>query len=60
MLGVQKTQNNFSCMLIDQENKQNSDLVKGYGGAIGLTEYPVAFKKIDVSRSKAGKTTNRI
>ena len=32
-------------MLIDQAHEQNNDLVKGSGGAVGLTENPSAFKK---------------
>ena len=32
-------------MPIDQAHEQNNDLVKGSGGAVGLTENPSAFKK---------------
>ena len=42
---LRKTQNNFSCMPIDQAHEQNNSLVKGCGGAIGLTENPVALKR---------------
>ena len=35
---VQKTSNVFSSMAIDQAHEQNNKLVKGDGGAIGLTE----------------------
>ena len=39
-----KTQKKFSCMPIDQAHLQNNDMVKGKGGAIGLTENPAAFR----------------
>ena len=42
---VPKTSNRFSSIPIDQAYKQNNDLVKGSGGAVGLTENPSAFKK---------------
>lgn len=42
---VQKTKNRFSCMPIDQAHEQNNKLVKGSGGAVGLTENPSAFRK---------------
>jgi len=42
---VQKTTNRFSAMPIDQCHEQNNEIVKGSGGAIGLTENPSAFKK---------------
>ena len=42
---VQKTTNRFSAMPIDQCHEQNNEVVKGSGGAVGLTENPSAFKK---------------
>lgn len=42
---VPKTTNRFSAMPIDQAHEQNNELVKGTGGAVGLTENPSAFKK---------------
>lgn len=42
---IPKTQNKFSSMPIDQAHEQNNELVKGSGGAIGLTENPTAFKR---------------
>ena len=42
---VQKTKNRFSCIPIDQAHKQNNKLVKGSGGAVGLTENPSAFRR---------------
>ena len=42
---IQKTTNRFSAMPIDQAHEQNNELVKGSGGAVGLTENPSAFRK---------------
>ena len=42
---VQKTTNRFSSIPIDQAHEQNNALVKGSGGAVGLTENPSAFRK---------------
>ena len=42
---LQKTQNAFSCMPLDQAHEQNNELVKGTGGVVGLTENPVAFRR---------------
>lgn len=39
---LQKTRHS---MPIDQGHQQNNKLVKGSGGAVGLTENPVAFKR---------------
>ena len=42
---VNKTTNRFSSMPIDQAHEQNNELVKGSGGAVELTENPLAFRK---------------
>ena len=42
---VLKTTNKFSAMPIDQAHEQNNELVKGSGGAVGLTKNPSAFRK---------------
>lgn len=42
---IQKTRYKFSRMTIDQAHEQHNELVKGSGGAIGLTENPVAFRR---------------
>ena len=42
---VKKPANRFSSMPIDQAHEQNNELVKGSGGAVGLTENPSAFRK---------------
>ena len=40
-----KTRNGFSAMPVDQAHKQNNELVKGTGGAVGLTENSSAFRR---------------
>jgi hypothetical protein len=42
---VRKTDNKFSNIAIDQAHEQNNAIVKGDGGAIGLTEDPVALRR---------------
>ena len=41
----QKTENNFSCIPLDQAHEQNNDMIKGPGGVVGLTENPATFKR---------------
>ena len=41
---VPKTKNKFSAIPIDQAHEQENKIVKGRGGAIGLTENPTAFR----------------
>ncbi len=42
---ISKSQKKYSCMPIDQAHEQNNELVKGTGGAVGLTENPSAFRR---------------
>ena len=42
---VQKTHNQFSAMAIDQAHEQNNAIVKGDGGAIGLTQNPELLQR---------------
>lgn len=42
---VQKTTKNFSSSPVDQAHEQNNAIVKGSGGAVGLTENPTAFAR---------------
>ena len=42
---LRKTSSKFSCIPIDQGHEQNNALVKGSGGAVGLTENPTAFRR---------------
>ncbi len=46
---IQKTSNKFSSIAIDQAHEQNNVIVKGSGGAVGLTENPSAFRKWMIS-----------
>ena len=41
---VHKTQNRFSAMALDQAHEQENAVVKGDGGAVGLTENPGALR----------------
>ena len=40
-----KTSRQFSSMPLDQAHEQHNAIVKGSGGAVGLTENPIAFNK---------------
>jgi hypothetical protein len=42
---ISKTTNTFSSIPIDQAHEQNNAIVKGSGGAVGLTENPTAFRR---------------
>ena len=42
---VQKTNNVFSAISIDQCHEQMNKLIKGEGGAVGLTEDPHALER---------------
>ena len=44
-LVVFKTTKRFSAIPVDQAHENNNEIVKGSGGAIGLTENPAAFRK---------------
>ena len=53
---ISKSSNTFSSIPIDQAHEQNKASVKGSGGAVGLTESPVAFRRWMV----AGPETARV
>lgn len=53
---ISKSSNKFSSIPIDQAHEQNNASVKGSGGAVGLTESPVAFRRWMV----AGPETARL
>ena len=42
---LSKTMNTFSAIPFDQAHEQDNKIVKGSGGAVGLTENPVAFRR---------------
>ena len=46
---VQKTAKAFSAIAIDQAHEQNNGMVKGDGGAVGLTENPAALRRWMIS-----------
>ncbi len=52
---LQKTQNCFSCMPLDQAHEQNNTLVKDSGVAVGLTENPIAFRRWMVGGSEQAR-----
>ena len=41
---LNKTSNTFSAIPFDQAHEQENKIVKGAGGAVGLTQNPVAFR----------------
>ena len=42
---IKKTSREFSGLAIDKAHEQNNAVVKGDGGAVGLTESPSALKR---------------
>lgn len=46
---IHKSPKNFSSMAIDQAHEQNNAIIKGDGGAIGLTEDPSALRRWTVA-----------
>ena len=42
---LRKTHSKFSFIPIDQGHEQNNEMVKGSGGAVGITENPTAFRR---------------
>ena len=42
---ISKSSSSFSSIPIDQAHEQNNAMVKGSGGAVGLMESPVAFRR---------------
>ena len=42
---IHKSRRDFSAMAIDQAHEQNNSIIKGDGGAIGLTEDPAALRR---------------
>lgn len=55
---VRKTGRPFSAIAIDQAHEQNNALVKGDGGAIGLTENPSALHRWMVSGPEMARLIN--
>ena len=55
---IPKSQKKYSCMPIDQAHEQNNELVKGSGGAVGLTENPSAFRRWMVAGPQQARIIN--
>ncbi|CAB3998852.1 Hypothetical predicted protein [Paramuricea clavata] len=54
---VHKTSNKFSPMALDQSHEQNNAMVKGSGGAIGLTGNPGALRRWMVAGPEIARLT---
>ena len=52
---ISKTHKKFSAIPIDQAHEQKNSHVKGCGGALGLTENPVAFRRWMLSRPEQAR-----
>ena len=46
---VQKSQHHFSMIALDHNHEQENELIKGDGGAVGLTECPTALRRWMIS-----------
>ena len=55
---VRKTGRKFSAMAFDQAHEQNNAMVKGEGGAVGLTENPGALRRWMVSGPEIARIVN--
>lgn len=55
---VKKTPRNFSRMAIDQAHEQNNSIVKGEGGAVGLTDNPNALRRWMISGPELARLVN--
>ena len=55
---VNKTNNIFSAMAIDRCHEQQNDLIKGEGGAVGLTECPQALERWMVAGPEISRLIN--
>ena len=51
---VQRSTNHFSCMAMDQSHEQLNKSIKGEGGAVGLTEDPVALRRWMIAGPELG------
>ena len=52
---IHKSRRDFSAMAIDQAREQNNSIIKGDGGAIGLTEDPAALRRWMVAGPKVSR-----
>ena len=51
LITVHKSPGRFSAIAIDQAHEQNNGMVKGDGGAVGLTKNPSALRRWMISGS---------
>ena len=56
---VHKTQKRFSAMALDQAHEQENAVIKGEGGAVGLTENPGALKRWMISGPEIARIVNK-
>lgn len=52
---LSKTFNKFFAIPFDQAHEQENKIVKGCGGAVGLTENPNAFRRGRISGQELGR-----
>ncbi|KAH3858450.1 hypothetical protein DPMN_101073 [Dreissena polymorpha] len=45
-------------MPIDQAHEQNNEMIKGSGGAVGLTDYPTALRKSMIAGPEQARIIN--
>ena len=57
---VYKTSNKVSAMSVDQCHEQNNAVVKGSGGAVGLTGNPEALQTLDGGRARNSQDHYRV
>ena len=55
---IHKSSRHFSAIAIDQAHEQNNALVKGDGGAVGLTENPSALRRWMISGPEIARLVN--
>ena len=55
---VKKSQRKFSAIAIDHAHEQNNAMVKGDGGAVGLTENPSPLRRWMVSGPEISRVVN--
>ena len=57
---VRKTKNVFSSIPIDQAHEQNNALIKGDGGAVGLTDNPSALLRWMITGPEAARAIEEL
>ena len=57
---VQKTQHVFSLIALDHNHEQENEIIKGDGGAVGLTENPTALKRWMVAGPEIARVVKEI